>query len=500
MRRQVKVAFVVSVLAAVLPRAAAAQSPPEAKQTFDVGDFKLAPILQVRTRGEYRGWPVDMGGRELGAGTQPAPLDPYIEHAVAFMTRARLGLGAERGAIKAQVTIQDARAWGASQPTATLDPQGTSFGATGAYETYIEVHTTGAARQSFLRVGRQSLTWGDGRLIGAADVSPTARVLDGARGKWALGPLDIEGFAAFLDTPRPLGVGFADTRGGTSTWGAQLYGAQVGWPVDPLLKLEAMGLARVVSRGSFAGDGSIFGAARAEGETYTAAVRVSGDSKGFVYGLTGALQGGTVNVPKSATDATLRTRDRVAYAVAGTVAKTFDGIVASPTLQASGAFASGDDGVGIYKQFDPILPDVHVHHGALNVLALSNLLDFGGKLSVTPFKEAKLGVEYRYATLVNGRGEWLNGYLSAVGRPLSSGANAADNPGMRELGHEIDASFTWRPHPSLDLSAGYGAFLMLDAAKQTLALQRRGDVRPDGSVKPSDVTQMAWLSATVTVP
>jgi hypothetical protein len=41
---------------------------------------------------------------------------------------------------------------------------------------------------------------------------------------------------------------------------------------------------------------------------------------------------------------------------------------------------------------------------------------------------------------------------------------------------------------------------MLDAAKQTLALQRRGDVRTDGSVKPSDVTQMAWLSATVTVP
>lgn len=484
------------LVAALAPAPAAAQSPPEAKRTFDVGDFKLAPVLQVRTRGEYRGWPVDMGGREVQAGTGPATLDPYAEQTIALMTRARLGLGAERGPIKAQVTIQDARAWGGSQPTALVDPLGSSFGVTGAYETYLEVHTTGPSRPSFLRVGRQSLAWGDGRLVGSADASPTARVLDGARGRWSVGAFDFEGFAAFLDTPRPLGVAFADARATASTWGAQLYGVQVAWTIDPLLKLEATGLARVVSPGALGGDGSLFGAARAKGETYTAAMRVSGDSKGWVYGVTGALQGGTVDLPRSATDATLRTRERVAYAVAGTVAKTFDGLVGSPTLQAGGAFASGDDGVGLYKQFDPILPDVHVHHGALNVLGLSNLLDAGGKLGVTPFKEGKVGIEYRYVALFNGRGEWLDGYLYAVGHPLP----ATGNSGVRELGHELDASFSWRPHPALDLSAGYGIFFLLDAAKQTLAIQRRGAVQADGRVKASDVTQMAWLSATVNVP
>lgn len=499
-RRGHWLALTLPLLAAVLPRAAAAQSPPEASRTFDVGDFKLSPVLQVRTRGEYRGWPVDMGGRELAAGTQPAPLDPFIEHAVAFFTRARLGLGAERGPIKAQVTIQDARAWGSSQPTAALDPQGTSFGATGAYETYVEVHTTGPNRPSFLRVGRQSVVLGDGRLVGAADASPTARVLDGARARWAVGSFDLEALAAFLDTPRPLGVGFGDARGGTATWGAQLYGVQIGWSIDPLLKLELLGLARVVSRGALPGDGSSFGAARSEGETYTAALRASGDSKGWVWGLTGALQAGTTNLAKSPSDATLRTKDRFAWAAAGNVARTFDGIVGSPTLQFGMSAASGDDGVGVYKQFDPMLPDVHVHHGALNVLSLSNLLDVGGKLTLVPFKEAKLGVEYRYASLLNGRGEWLNGYLLAVGRPTSVAANAQDNPGMRELGHELDLSFTWRPHPALDLSAGYGAFFMLDAAKQTLAAQRRGSVQPNGSISPSNLTHMAWLAATVTVP
>lgn len=477
----------------LVPSAALAQSPPAAKETIAVGDFQLSPLLQVRTRGEYRRDPIDIGGRVVQLGPPPAPLGAHITDAPAFFTRARLGLGAERGAIKAQVTLQDARAWGSSPPTALIDPNRTSFGATGAYETFVEIHTTGAQRPSFLRVGRQVVQWGDGRLLGNADHSPTARSLDAARARWSAGSWDFEGLAAFLDTPRPLGVAFSDASAQTTTWGAQLYGVNVGWAIDPLLKLEATGLARVVQQGALPIDGSVFGLARSQGETYTAALRVHGDSKGWVYSATGMVQGGTLNLPVSGTNPTLRTRERLAGAVAGSFAKTFDGLLWTPTVQLNGGYATGDTGSGTYNQFDPLLPDVHVHHGLLDVFALSNIIDLGGKITVVPFREGKIGVEYRYVMLADSHGEWLNGYLFAVGR-----AQADDK---RDLGHEIDLHIGWRPHPALDLAAGYGAFLVAgEAARNIMREQRRGNVQGDGSVAPADVSHFGYLSATVTIP
>jgi hypothetical protein len=477
----------------LVPSAAWAQSPPAAKETIAVGDFQLSPILQVRTRGEYRRDPIDIGGRTVQLGPPPAPLGAHITDAPVFFTRARLGLGAERGAIKAQVTLQDARAWGSSPPTALIDPNRTSFGTTGAYETYLEIHTTGPQRPTFLRVGRQVVQWGDGRLLGNADLSPTARSLDGARARWSTGSFDFEGLVAFVDTPRPLGVAFSDASATTSTWGAQLYGVDAAYAFDPLLKFEAMGLARVVQQGALPIDGSMFGLARSQGETYTSALRVHGDSKGWVYSVTGMFQGGTVNLPVSGTNPTLRTRDRLAGAVAGSFAKTFDGLVWTPTVQINGGYASGDSGTGTYNQFDPILPDVSVHHGVLNVFALSNIIDLGGKIAFVPFREGKVGVEYRYVMLADSHGEWLNGYLFSVGR--------AQGDNERDLGHEIDLHIGWKPHPSLDLTAGYGAFLVSGVgARNILREQRRGPVQMDGSVRPPDVSHFGFLSATVTVP
>jgi len=446
----------------------------------------------VRTRGEYRRDPVDIGGREVTNGTTLGTLGAHVTDALGFLTRARIGLGAERGAIKAQITLQDARAWGSAPPTALIDPAKTAFGVTGAYETYIEMHTTGSQKPTYLRVGRQVVEWGDGRLLGKADFSPTGRALDAGRLHVSLGSWDFEALAAFIDTPRPLGVAFADANGQTTTWGAQLYGALAHWSIDPLVQLEALGLARVAQPGALTTDNSVFGAARAQGETYTASLRVHGDSKGWVYSAMGAIQAGTLQISQIPSSA-LRKRDRLAGAVGGSIAKTFDGIVWTPTVTGFGAYASGDTGSGAYNQFDPILPDVHVHHGILNVFALSNIIDFGGRLAVVPFRDGKISAEYRYAMLADSHGEWLNGYLFAIAAPQQNN--------LRDLGHEIDVAINWRPHSALDLTMGYGALLLSgDAARTILRAQRRGDVQPDGSISVADVSHFGYLSATVTIP
>ncbi|HSY22740.1 MAG TPA: hypothetical protein VK841_11525, partial [Polyangiaceae bacterium] len=76
--------------AALVSRAAAAQLAPAAPATIDVGEWQLAPLFQVRTRGEYR--------RDLDD-----------EDSAQLSTRARVGVDAERGPVRVRVVLQDAR-------------------------------------------------------------------------------------------------------------------------------------------------------------------------------------------------------------------------------------------------------------------------------------------------------------------------------------------------------------------------------------------------------
>ena len=460
-------------------RAASAQSPPAAPETVAVGDWQLAPLLQVRTRGEYRRDPMDVGGAAFaGAAT------PRVRNAPGVFERSRIGLGADRGALRVQLTLQDARAWGSGSSTAILGaPAGNaSFG---AYEAYVEAHTS-AARPSSIRIGRQAVTWGDGRLIGNADWSPTARMLDAVRGRLALGAWDFELLAAILESPHPLGVATGDVAGGALS-GAQLYGAQVALALDPRLKLEASAIARV-SRGTPSlEEGSRFGAARASGETYVGSLRVSGEGRGWRYAVEGVYELGRAD--------RLLDQDVSAYAAAAYVEKKIDALVLAPTLRAAFELASGDDGgTGAYHQFDPILPDVHVLHGAMDVLAWSNTAQVSGRLSVVPWTDGVAGVEYRYARLASGHGEWLGAYLTGIGRPPGTG------PVDTELGHEIDAFLTWRPWAPLHLATGYSLFVVGDGARAMLAARGRGTLQDDGVIVPSRLSHFGYLQLTVDVP
>jgi hypothetical protein len=468
-----------------------AQSPPAAKRTFTVGDFDFTPLLQLRMRAEYRHEPVDVGGREPGSTASP-PETAWTPDAWSLFTRARIGLGAERGAVRAQITLQDARAWGQSPPTAILPP-GSAFAALGLYEGWFDVHTTSASsRPSYLRVGRQAIAWADGRILGTADWSPVGRALDVARGHLAIGNWDFEALGGFIDTPRPLGVAFDDASARPATFGAQLYGLDVAWNVDPLLRFDLFAFGRVVRSQAFPADGSVFNVARNEGDTLTGVFRVSGDGKGWKYGLAGALQGGSVKIPKAVADPALRTTERLAWAAEGHLSKTLDGLVWTPTLRGGVALASGDDGEGQYKAFDPLFPDVHVHYGVMNHFAWTNLVDLTGGLSVAPAERLELALDYRYVRLFDAKGEWMNGYLLGVGRAPANG--------KEELGHELDFALRWHPHPALDVATGYALFALGDGAKVAVAQQLRGALNPDGSFTPPSVSHFAYLQGTVLIP
>lgn len=469
-----------------LARPAAAQAPAPAPEKIAVGDFQLSPSLEVRLRGEYRHDAPDLGGRDF-FGLQT----PRVRSAWLVMERSRLGLGVERGAVRAQLTLQDARALGDPSPTARLS-RVRGLGELAPYEAYGEVRGT-SARPNYVRFGRQAVVWGEGRLVGNADFSPKGRSLDAVRGHVAAGNFDFEALASILEAPSPLGSAF-ESRSGPATSGVQLYGLMARWTLDPLLRVEAFGLARISRSGGAFLDGSRFELARASGDLVTAALRVSGDGKGWSYGAEGAYQAG------NAARVGFGGADVSAWAAAAHVAKTFDQLLVSPTLRVAGSYASGDDGRGAYKQFDPLLPDPQRFHGQMDLFSWSNMMDVAGRVSIVPFTDATVAAEYRYARLAQGRGEWIGGYMNAIGSSSTPPyvatfpAVPATSPNEAELGHEVALAVSWRPWVPFELRAGWSGLLLGDGAKAIMRAHAR-----TGTDAPS-LTQYAYLQATVTVP
>jgi hypothetical protein len=470
---------------------ARAQTTPAAKTTVSVGDFELSPELEVRTRGEYRHNPVDMGGGATGYYTE----DPW-----AVMERTRLGLGADRGPLRAKVTFQDARVWGGAPPTATFsnDP----FGATGLYEGFVEIHTTSppgkkpgyaatsrSAEPQYIRVGRQAIVWDGGRLLGNADFSPVARTLDAVRGHVGWRSLDFEAFAALLDEPHPIGIGFGDPSGAYSG-GTQLYGGLASLTLDPLFRAQLYALLRPApgtSSSTFTPLASDFSQSRTFGDDWTIALGVSGDNKGWTYGVTGALQLGRVQLLGTSG------LDRLAYAVAGDASRRFDGIVLTPTVKIGAALASGGRSSSQYNQFDPLYPDVQVYHGLLGAFAWSNLIDARGSVDIVPTANLHVSAEYHYARMLDtNSGEWLDTYLVVAGS--AAGTTSA------ELGHEVDLVVTYRPWPALDIAAGYALLILGDGAKQMMLAENRASLNSSGVLVPPDLSHYAFVQLTLNVP
>jgi hypothetical protein len=475
------VAAVAMALASSPARAFAQASP--LPDSFAVGAWTFRPELEVRIRGEYRRHPFDAGGDVYDptavladayqstlptvGSTQPALSDQY------FVTeRTRLGLAVDRGPVTAAVTLQDARLWGDTGSVALAGPGEPSPPAFAPYEAYIDVHTR-SGRRIFFRVGRQAVTWGDGRLVGANDWSVTGRSLDAARFGFQAGDFDVEAMAVMLATPgsytpssTPAAAGSSDLTYGS---GAQLYGLDARWHALPLLNVEALGLARIVRDPT--------PSTLTPGNTFVIDGRISGDRRGFRYAVEGAYELGQVGSYGV-------NRDLSAFALAA-LASWETSLPGHLTFAAEGAYASGDTGqstTGTLKRFDPILPDEHTLLSPMSLVSWSNLILGGGSVALHPLEELGLQAGYHYAALAQPGGRWSNAALYPIG--------AAPTNTSRSLGHEIDAAVRISPWKPFEIETGYGLFLRGAGAEAILQAASR----------PASLQHWAYLQTTVRVP
>jgi hypothetical protein len=349
--------------------------------------------------------------------------------------------------VRVRVVLEDARTLDLAASTdAIAGPRTNAF--TGAYEASVEAQN-GAARPSFVRVGRQPVVWGEGRLLGTDDWSAAGRSLDAVRGRLVLGDGAIEALGAVLEDTPALGTATPSAYG-------ELFGLRAEWSLDPLFRIEAYGLARVAQANPAEPTASVLGTI--QGQTYAGALRLWGEGRGrgqgeaviWKWGAEAAYELGHVD---------LLGEKRAAWAAAGHVACTFDTVAVKPTLGAGGAYASGDDARpgATYRGFDPLLADAHAWHGAMDVFAWSNEAEVSGRASITPFTDGSAAIEYRYARMAQASGAWQSGYGETIGQNT---ANLS-----ADLGHEIDAQVGWSPWSGVDVTAAYSVLFLGEGAR-----------------------------------
>jgi Alginate export len=413
-----------------------------------VGDWELTPLAELRARGEYR--------RDLDK-----------ENHGLLVERTRLGLDAERGPLEARVVLQDARVLDLGATADPLVGPG-SLAVTGAFEAWAEAHTD-STRPSFVRVGRQPITWGEGRLLGEDDWSPTGRSLDAVRARLVIHDVAFEVLGATLTDPQD--------SAGLDAYG-ELFGARAEWAIDPLFAIELYGLGRVAQENPLVSlDRSV------RGETYTGALRLHGDSLGWTWGAEGAYQLG---------HASDLAADRAAWAAAAHVAYAPDSVLLHPSLQVGGSYASGDTHGSTYRAFDPLLPDVHRWHGAMDLFAWSNEAEVNARVAVEPWTGGYVALEYRYAELADPASPWRTAYLTTIGEALGNTS--------RSLGHELDAVVRWTPWDPLTLEAGYSMFFVGAGARAVLVANGIGQFNSMGILATESLSQFAYGQATLRLP
>lgn len=440
---------------------ASAQVAAPAPETLAVGDWKLEPVVEARVRGEYRH---DLDGEDKGV----------------LIERARLGVDVTRGSLEGRVVLQDARVWdlGVSNDVLTGPAP---LAATGVYEAWGEAHTAGA-HPSFLRIGRQEVSWGEGRLLGVSDWSPAGRSLDAARGRTTRGNWAFEVLAAVLEDPAmPLTTPSGTVVSAVAPAYGELFGARVEWAVDPLFAVDGYALARIAQTNPQASlDASV------RGQTYTPSLRLHGDGDGWTWGAEGAIQFGHADgVTAIAQPLGVLTYGaaRSAWATAGHLDYAFDHVLLAPTIRLGGSYASGDHGGTTFRGFDPLLPDAHTWYGAMDLLTWSNELEANARIAVVPWTDAAAALEYRYARLAQPGGAWTTGYLDQL--------IAVPGNTRTDLGHEIDARLAWSPLVPVELGAGYSVLVLGDGAKAVLA---------GSSLSAPSLSHYAYLQATLRVP
>ncbi len=320
--------------------------------------------------------------------------------------------------VRGMFSLQDARTMGAEG-----SPGGT-LANVDLYNAYVDLDSLGE-KPLALRVGRQVLSYGDGRVVSGADWGNAGRAYDGARARWATKRTQSDAFVSWISEGR---VGGADRV---------LSGFDV--LLKPAKGIEAEGYH---FRRHF-GDAGWTNEAGTKGGLYDA---TSGMRARVVRGSVDARVEGAVQRGTRAND------DVSAWFGVGRVTVDLHSAWKSKLtfehMRASGDRVPND---GKFERFDPVYWGGHGYQGALDIAGESNLADWCAGVVSQPVGAWTVQAELHSFSLMQARDYWVDDAGTTLRR--NTGGTAG-----RRLGHELDASVKWDARSKASVLAGASRF------------------------------------------
>jgi hypothetical protein len=415
-------ALVACIAAMTLSHAALyAQAPPveptpaDPPWTFRLGESLWHPQIQIRFRGEERVHPY---------ASSVAPQDEA--HLVG--ARFRLGLGMTYRALRVLVEVQDARDFGTAPPGSDLS---SGFG---VHQAYVEVRRS----ESYVKLGRQEVAYGDERLIGPLDWTSSARAFDAFRAHYGrpnfsldvLGAVVAPELAYRYTGPPP----FASVSNGDFLGAVQL-GLR---PVDAF----GMELLYLVRR-----DGANATDPARDRRINASSLRLAGTlPHGLRYVVEGIFEWGEIAGARM-----------LAYGGAADLFYAPTGTTGA-RVAIGGSLGSGERS-GRIAEFENFFPTNHKFYGYADLFGLRNLreshLNGTYQWSETPLS---LLLAVHTFSLDRPDARWTNA-VGAVVAPATPGSS-------RFLGAEVDAVATYRFAELFGFSGGYTIFIPARAAER----------------------------------
>ncbi len=144
------------------------------------------------------------------------------------------------------------------------------------------------------------------------------------------------------------------------------------------------------------------------------------------------------------------------------LAGAFDAIATVPvarrlTFSAQGSVASGGGHGDTTATFDQLYPSVHDRHGLLDVAAWKNIRDLGLWLRYEPDPKTAVKLQYHGLALDSARDAWYAAGGAANPRPGGVYVDPTGSKG-RDLGDEVDVDLTHTLNSHQTIRAGLGVF------------------------------------------
>ena len=309
-----------------------------------------------------------------------------------------------------------------------------------------------------LKVGRQELSYGDERLIGAFDWNNIGRAFDAAKARWQQSWGNVDFFTGMPVVPRDEQFDMPNNY----DW---LSGAYATITKIPKTVLDLYFLARNASRAAINDYSDPQFPQPTARDIYTIGGRLQskpGELHGFDYTLEGAYQFGDF-----AASATSKRLTQDAYMFVALGGYTFADGWGKPRVGAEFDYASGDDNStdGTHGTFDNLFPTNHKFFGGMDLFSRQNIQDLGVNFSFKPTQ--------RLSAAIMGNAFWLadtSDYLYNVGGAPRTTGGYGIHPGYNSfVGEEISAVAGYAVTKFAQVEAGYGHFFAGDYINQSQA-------------------------------